>query len=471
MFGARCGQGRARGGALAVDRVAGFGGTGTALFCLDPSSFRDGLRLGCRPCLGFRFVARSALLVSVAQRLELVGELLLLLLGPGELGPRCVQRSIGDTPFGAHCRLACKQLSQRGFSFARGRLGLGQLGRNPRCMALGILKPLGDLRTLLAELLDRPCGIALQRLLARDVGGERSVEPIELCKPPRDRVAPRPRRRQLVGERMTLFAKFGQRVARAGEKLIRSVVDCLGSDDGLVNALDLLARGLGLRGCGLGGSFGFQPACVKKPGLVAADLAGELAIAFGCARLTSRTALCSWSPRISPSRVGWLRRPSASARRPCVARAAPKSPRPPRAVAAARRACRNYRADLALADEGRRVGSVAASANSRDRPGANVAPIDPIGRTGARSIRRVTHSPAPPSSETSRSTRIDTSAKSRGGVAVRQRSRRPCRRRAAPGWTAHRPADRFQQVGLAAAIGPDHSGRAGSEARPAPQSS
>ena len=125
----------------------------------------------------------------------------MLLLGPVELGPRRFERRFGDPPFGAHRRLAGEQFGERGLGFARRGLGSRQLGRNPRRLRFVVAQPLIDRRRAPASSWAIGRGrIALQRLLALDVGGERSVEPIELGEPASDRVAPRARRRQLMRE-------------------------------------------------------------------------------------------------------------------------------------------------------------------------------------------------------------------------------------------------------------------------------
>ena len=57
---------------------------------------------------------------------------------------------------------------------------------------------------------DRARRVALERFLARKVGAQRSVEPVELGEPPRHRVAPRARGRELVGEGVALLAQLGE---------------------------------------------------------------------------------------------------------------------------------------------------------------------------------------------------------------------------------------------------------------------
>ena len=87
-----------------------------------------------------------------------------------------------------------------------------------------ILEPLLDRGSLFFELRDRAPGIALQRLLARNVCRQRSIEPIELGEAPRDRVPARPSRGELMGKFVPLLAKLSSSALRrsASAALARS---------------------------------------------------------------------------------------------------------------------------------------------------------------------------------------------------------------------------------------------------------
>ena len=155
-------------------------------------------------------------------------------------------------------------------------------------MRLGILEPPADCSALFVELADGLLGITLERLFARNVVGQRRFEPLELRQPPRNRVAPRPRGRQLVRQRMALLAQLGQRVALHRQRFRRLVVRCLGFDDRPRDPLDLLGRSSRFRSRRLRGLFGLRPARVDQPRLDQPDLVSQLAVAFGSARLAPK---------------------------------------------------------------------------------------------------------------------------------------------------------------------------------------
>ena len=109
---------------------------------------------------------------------------------------------------------------------------------------------------------------------------------------------------------------------------------------------------------------------------------------------------------------------------------------------------------------------VAASANSSDTSFcADVAAVDPIGRAGAALDPAgdfALASPASPPSSASRSISSDTSAKSRAGrvaVPAKMTSSIPPPRSDFGLAFAHHPADRLEQVRLAAAVGADDAGQ------------
>ena len=178
MFGFRRGQRRACRGEAAFRRIPAFGGVGAALLRFHPRGFclSKRLRSGLGSQLG---IGTSALLLaSVAQCRELFRELGALLSGPGELRPRGVQRGFGDPALGAHGGLPGKQFRERCLGFTRACLRAAELRHDARGARLRILQPLLDRGTLHFELRDGSAGVALQRLLARNVAGERSIEAV-----------------------------------------------------------------------------------------------------------------------------------------------------------------------------------------------------------------------------------------------------------------------------------------------------
>ena len=165
--------------------------------------------------LGFGLVARAGLLAAVAQRLKLVGELLPLLLGAAKLRLGRFQRRLRDPPLGAHRRLSREQFGKRGFGFARSGFGGAEFGRDPRRMRFGIIEPRGDRLTVLSS------SAAIARAASTFSASSRAmslfkrrIESVEFRQPPRDRVAPRPRRRELVRERMAFLAEFASSALR-----------------------------------------------------------------------------------------------------------------------------------------------------------------------------------------------------------------------------------------------------------------
>ena len=215
-----------------------------------------------------------------------------------------------------------------------------ELGRDPRrdCASASSSR-CSIAAALLLELGDRRGGIALQRLLARDVGGERCVEPVELREPARDRVAPRPGRRQLDAPAACPASRAAASALRrsASTAAAWSCTCCASAIAAWIAATSSSA--LALR------RWRRQPRCSASThrawssrASTRADLVGQLAVAFGRPRLPPelRGALLLLGEDFAQPRRGWPRSREASARHPCGAREARKCPPPPRASAAAR---------------------------------------------------------------------------------------------------------------------------------------
>ena len=114
------------------------------------------------------------------------------------------------------------------------------------------------------------------------------IQPIELGKPPRDRVPARPGRGQLMGQLMPLLAQLGQRIAALRQRSIGLLLRRLGLGDRRLDRRDFLGGRLRFRVRGLRSALGFDPAGMQQPRFDAADLLGQLAIALGRARLAAK---------------------------------------------------------------------------------------------------------------------------------------------------------------------------------------
>ena len=138
-------------------------------------------------------------------------------------------------------------------------------------MTFCIAQPPLDSASFLAELCNGVSRVFLQRFLAGEVARQRSVEPVELRKPPRNRVAAGARCCELVRERMALLPKLADRLAFVRQLPARVLVRGLGFGALLLDALDLFRRLLRLHGRGLGRSLGIGPTHMKKPRLNRTD--------------------------------------------------------------------------------------------------------------------------------------------------------------------------------------------------------
>ena len=164
------------------------------------------------------------------------------------------------------------------------------------------------------------------------------------------------------------------------------VVRRLRFGDRLVDSLDLFGRGLGFRGRRLRRALGLDPARVEQPRFDRADLVGQLAIAFGGARLAPqlRGALLLVAEDFAePREIGFGRAQLllgilAPRVKPGNARRLLEQQPPLDRLGG------DDRADLALADERRRVGAGRRIGEQQgDVLGADVAAVDPIGGAGA----------------------------------------------------------------------------------------
>ena len=237
----------------------------------------------------------------------------------------------------------------------------------------------------------------------------------------------------------------------------------LRSRDRLVDSLDFLGGGSRFGGCGLGGGLGLDPARVEQLRLDASDLLGELAVAFGRARLATKLAralllLAEDFPQPLKVRLG---------RTQLLLGVLAPGVQPGNAggfleqLPPLDRLCGDDRADLALADQRRRMragGGI--GEQQRDVLGADVAAVDPIGRSraaldpaGDLALRVLLAAVALEQhrhfGEIARRTRCGAGEDHVVHAAAAQRL---------GAGLAHRPADRLEQVGLAAAIGSDHAG-------------
>ena len=231
-----------------------------------------------------------------------------------------------------------------------------------------ILEPLLDCRPFYLELRDRPAGVALQRPFARNVAGERCIEPVELGDAARDRIAPSPRRRQLVRQFMPLLAKLFEFPAALRQRGIRALLGRLRFGNGGLDRRDLFVRSLCFgTGC-LGRALRFDPTGVEQPRLDAANFGRQLPVSFGRASLPAqlRGALLLVTQDFGePGKVGFRRAELLlSVFAPCV------EPRNAGSLfqqkASLDRLGGNDRADLSWLTRAGECAPVAASAKSKD---------------------------------------------------------------------------------------------------------
>jgi len=404
---------------------------------------------------------------SVRKRVQLLSKLVPLALNARRMSAGGFERRLRDPPFRAHRRLPREKVGKRGFGIARPGFECGQLPGEPCRLAFAIGEAVVDCTALFFELGDGGRRILPERLFPGDVDGARAFQPFELRQPPGDRVAARARRRQLVRDFTSARTRFGRRATAAGEERFGFFLFAPRSFDPFAKPLDLLLCRHGIAARLLGGRVGLGPARMDQPRLHRADLVGEHAIAFCRTGLPpqSRRALFLLAQQLrKPGEIGLGR--SKLLFGILAPRVQPGNPRrflkqkPPLGGLRG-----DDRRDLALAHECRRMG---AGRSVGEQQGhvlcSNVAAVDPVGGTCP---------PLDPAGDLALGLAFIIA------VAVDQHrhfgefARRPHRRsgendvfhaiaakrlRAA---FAHHPADRLEQVGLAAAVGADDSGQAG----------
>ena len=392
----------------------------------------------------------------------------MLRIGPRKLRRGGFERGFGHAPLGAHRGVARKQIGERRLGLARYRFGIAQLSGDARRCGFRIAEPGLKRLPLFIELGDGVLGIALKRLLARQVVGQGCGKPFELDQPPADGVAPRPRARELMSQFVTRFARFGERRTLARERFIGGTLRRLRFGDSSLDRCYFLGRGIGLGGRGLGGALGLAPADMQQASLDRANLLRKFAIALSGAGLAAERhgALFLVAEDFAePNEIGLGRAEL------LLGILAPRmQPRNSRRLlqqhAPLDRLGGDDRTDFALADQRRRMSAGRGiGEQQRDILLADVAPIDTIGRAGAA---------------------LDAAGNfaliARDRVAVgaldKDRNLGEIARRAACGAGendvvhaaaanrlgarfAHRPAERLKQVRLAATIGPDHAGQPG----------
>ena len=344
MFRSRRGQRRARRCKRAFGSVALLGGRGASLLGFDAPRLGFGERL--RRCLRLDFrllAARAACSLPSPSAASCSVEPPALLLGPRELRARRFERRFGDAPLGAHRRLAGEQFGKRGFGLTRSGFGRAQA----RSRSVPHRASASSSRRSIAAAPSSSCGdrlggIALERFLAGNVAVERGIEPIELGQPPGNRIAPRARRRELMGELVALLARLRQRGAAFGERSVRARPAPPALRRSPSGSLRPALRPPALRH--------WPPPPRARPrssahGAAAPRPRGSGRSACGSAR--RRAPGGEAAPRAAPGRRGfrragrdWPRSRAASARRPCAAHGGRRFRPLPRAAAGARPAWR-----------------------------------------------------------------------------------------------------------------------------------
>ena len=297
---------------------------------------------------------------------------------------------------------------------------------------------------------------------------KRRGQPLQFFQPADDRVAARAGRRQLVGKLDAGVAGSRRRLALFGQECARRLMGGLGAGDRRLQLFDRFAGFLGLGRRRLGRPVGFGPAGVDEARLERADLVAELAIALGGAGLPAQRRgarfllaehfaepleigfgrpqflLGILAPRVKAGDAGGL-----------------FEQQPPLG-----RLGGDDRPDLALADQGRRMRAGGGIGEQQgDVLGADVAAVDAIGGPGA---------PLDPAGDFAFAGLLQLVA----GVMLEldgdfgEIAGRPGRgageddvvhaaaAQALGAALAHHPANRFEQVGLAAAVGADDAGQA-----------
>ena len=272
-----------------------------------------------------------------------------------------------------------------------------------------------------------------------------------------------------MGKFVAMLAQFGERMATPGQQRVCALLRLLCRIDCRLDRRDLFAGSCALPPWPLPRRAPPRASGHEAAALRRADLVGQLAIALGCARLPAqrRGALFLVAKNfVEPREIGLGRAQLLLGilAADVQARDAGGFLQHCRRSAGLAAMTAPIRPWLTSAGE---CAPVAASANSkRDVLGADVAAVDAVGRAGAAldPADDLAFASAAVVAAAARSSRIETSAKSRGGrvaVPAKITSSMPPPRSDLGLELAHRPADRFEQVGLAAAVGADDAGQAG----------
>src|SRR5205085_11578116 len=91
-------------------------------------------------------------------------------------------------------------------------------------MGFGVRQALLDRDALLLGPSDGARGVTLQRPFSANVARQGRVKPVELGQAPRDGIAPRSRRGELVRELVSLFPQLGERISPFGEQRVRALL-------------------------------------------------------------------------------------------------------------------------------------------------------------------------------------------------------------------------------------------------------
>jgi hypothetical protein len=189
-----------------------------------------------------------------------------------------------------------------------------------------------------------------------------------------------------VGKLVAFFAQLCNGAAPCRQRLVRPLVRRLSISDRLMDTLDLFLCGSCFGRGGLSRALGLDPAGVEELRFDRADLVRELAVSLGSARLPSKLSQSLFLLRedfAKANKVGFrgpqlllgILAPGVQPGNAC--RLLEEQP-------ALDGFGRDDRADLALADERRRMSTGRCVCEQQgDVLGANVTPVDPVGRAGA----------------------------------------------------------------------------------------
>ena len=300
--------------------------------------------------------------------------------------PRRFERGPGDPRLRLLGRLDGARLAELGLGLAGRILELDGADVDRAARRLGGGEPGGDVAALLLEPGQRRLGVLAQRRFALAVAEEGGAALGKLAQAAGDPVALGPEGRELVAERGRAVARrlgggapFGERLGRLG----------LPGGRGALRFRRLLDRGdggLGLALRGVGGGRGLAPAGEDHPAFGDPDLVGELAVALGRLRLAAQRRgahLHVGEHFVEPDEIGL----GGAQFLLGVLAADVEAGNPGRFLEhqpPLGRLGGDDGADLALADQGRRMGAGGGVGEQQgDVLGAHVAAVDPVGGAGA----------------------------------------------------------------------------------------